>query len=117
MKACKAIKQNGEQCKAKAMNDSDYCFTHNPEMKEEKRLAVIKGGLNSGRVKLDLEPLNVRTPYEAGTLLEDTLNRVRTGEMPTNIANSVGYLVTVMLKAYEASRLEQRLDDLEEALR
>jgi len=99
------------------MKGSNYCFTHNPETQEAKHLAVVKGGLNSGRVKLGLEPLSVRTPYEAGTLLEDTLNRVRSGEMPPNIANSVGYLVTVMLKAYEASRLEQRLDALEEALR
>ena len=114
---CKAIKQNGEQCLAKAMKGSDYCFTHNPKMKEEKRLAVVKGGLNSKRVRLNLKPLNVRTPYEAGTLLEDTLNRVRSGEMPPNIANSIGYLTGVMIKAYEASKLEQRLIDLEDALR
>jgi len=95
------------------MKGSDYCFTHNPETKIEKHLAVVKGGLASKRVKLDLEPLSLKTPQGVAELLEDTINRVRSGEMPPNIANTIGYLAGHTLKALEVSNLDQRVEMVE----
>ena len=116
MSDCKFIKPDGEQCRAKAMKGSDYCFTHNPDMQTEKHLAVVKGGLNSKRVKLDLEPLSIKTPQEVSMLLEDTINKVRSGEIPPNIANTIGYLAGHALKALEASNLDQRVEMVESIL-
>jgi len=95
------------------MKGSDYCFTHNPETKIEKHLAVVKGGLASKRVKLDLEPLSLKTPQGVAELLEDTINRVRSGEMPPKIANTIGYLAGHTLKALEVSNLDQRVEMVE----
>ena len=113
MSDCKFIKPDGEQCRAKAMKGSDYCFTHNPDMQIEKHLAVVKGGLNSKRVKLDLEPLSIKTPQEVSMLLEDTINKVRSAEIPPNIANTIGYLAGHTLKAIETADLQDKVIELE----
>ena len=116
MNDCIFIKPDGERCQAKAMKESDYCFTHNPDTQIEKHLAVVKGGLASKKVKLDLEPLSIKTPQEVGKLLEDTINGVRSGEIPPNIANTIGYLAGHALKALEASNLDQRVEMVESIL-
>ena len=113
MSDCKFIKPDGEQCRAKAMKGSDYCFTHNPDTQTEKHLAVVKGGLNSKRVKLDLEPLSIKTPQEVSMLLEDTINKVRSGEIPPNIANTIGYLAGHALKSLEMTDLKDKVTELE----
>jgi len=46
-------------------------------------------------------------------LLADTVNRVRSGEMPPRIANTVGYLAGHMIKALEMAELEDRLKKVE----
>jgi hypothetical protein len=116
MSDCIYIKDNGEQCKAKAIKDSDYCFTHNPDTKIEKQMAVVKGGLNSKRVRLGLMPLSIETPHDINILLADTINRVRSGEMPPNIANTIGYLSGVLIKSYDTTKINERLISLQEAL-
>jgi hypothetical protein len=113
MNDCKYIKQDGEQCQAKAMRESDYCFNHNPDTQIEKHLAVVKGGLASKRVKLGLEPLSIKTPKDIGILLEDTINGVRSGEIPPNIANTIGYLAGHILKALETSDIDEKVAELE----
>lgn len=116
MNSCDFIKTNGERCQAKAMKGSNYCFTHNPDTELEKHLAVVKGGLNSKKVKLGLKPLSIKNPQEIARLLEDTINEVRSGEMPTNIANTIGYLAGHTLKAYETDKLEDKVLELEAVL-
>ena len=95
------------------MKGSDYCFSHNPDTQIEKHLAVVKGGLNSKKVNLDLEPLSIKTPQEVSMLLEDTINGVRSGELPPNIANTIGYLAGHALKALETADLEEKIKELE----
>ena len=95
------------------MRGSDYCFTHNPDTQTEKHLAVVKGGLNSRKVNLDLEPLSIKSPQEVGRLLEDTINGVRDGSIPPNIANTIGYLAGHALKAIETSELRDKIIELE----
>ena len=116
MNDCKFIKPDGERCQAKAKKESEYCFTHNPDTQIEKHLAVVKGGLNSKKVKLDLKPLSIKNPQEVGKLLEDTINGVRSGEIPPNIANTVGYLAGHALKALETFNLDQRVEMVESIL-
>jgi hypothetical protein len=113
MNKCKHIKTDGESCQAIAMKGSDYCFSHNPDTQIEKHLAVVKGGLNSKKVNLDLEPLSIKTPQEVSMLLEDTINGVRSGELPPNIANTIGYLAGHALKALETADLQEKVTELE----
>lgn len=116
---CDFIKDNGEQCKANAMIDSGYCYLHNPEIAEEtKKLNQIKGGENRGlTVTKPLKEVEVTSGHDIFTLLNTTIKEVRAGEIDAKVANTIGYLAGVMIKAYEASVLEKRLIDLEDALK
>lgn len=113
---CQFIKEDGSQCGAMAMKDSTFCFSHNPDTQEEKQLAVQKGGFASKKADLNLIPVDVKTPQQVATLLEDTINRVRSGEVPPNIANTIGYLAGHMLKALEVSNMDERVEMIESIL-
>lgn len=45
-----------------------------------------------------------------------TINQVRLGELDPKLANCVGYLSGVLLRALEANQLEERISDLEIAI-
>ena len=49
-------------------------------------------------------------------LLSRTVNQTLRGEIDTKVANAVGYLSSVILRAREQGELEERLTKLEEAL-
>jgi hypothetical protein len=116
---CIYIKEDKEQCKANSMSDSNYCYLHNPDIsEEEKRDAQIRGGRN--RSLALTEPLNkitVNSSEDIFTLLDTTIQEVRDGELDPKIANTIGYLAGVMIKAYEVAKLERKVLDLEQALR
>ena len=58
----------------------------------------------------------LENPIHVSTLLADSINRVRRGELDPRVANAVGYLATVLLRALEQGPLEERLAKLEAAL-
>lgn len=113
---CIYIKSDGGQCNAKPIKGSQYCFSHNPDTKIEKHLAVVKGGLNSKKVNLNLTPLSIKEDKEVAHLLEDTINGVRSGEIPPNIANTIGYLAGHALKAIELARYADKVESVERVL-
>lgn len=99
-----------------AMEESSFCFSHNPDTRIEKHLAVVKGGLNSKKVNLNLDPLSIKDPKEVAVLLESTINGVRSGEIPPNIANTIGYLAGHALKAIELARYGDKIESVERIL-
>lgn len=108
-------KINGKQCGANAMRDNHFCYHHNPKITPEEKLnSQTKGGKNR-RQKVDkpLSQTKIKNAVDITALLSDTINRVRTGEMDCRVANTIGYLSNVSLKAYETSGLEERLKKLE----
>lgn len=62
---------------------------------------------------LDLPPVSVKTIQDVVLLIEDTINRVRSGEVPINTGNCLGYLSGIALKALQASDLEKRIEAIE----
>ena len=99
------------------MVKSDYCFAHNPEVKEKRQSAVSSGG--SQKLKRLDEPLpeiKVKGIISVKNLLEDTINRVRAGEMDVRIANALGFLANHFLGALRMEKdweLENRLEKIE----
>jgi hypothetical protein len=49
---------------------------------------------------------------QVSALLADSINRLRRGELDPRVANAMGYLASVLLKALD-QRLEERLAHLE----
>ncbi len=114
-KQCSFIRANGSQCRAFAMTRSQFCFSHDPKMKEVKKEAVKRGGL-ARRNRLNLLPVKIKTMWDVIVLLEDTVNRLRSGEIEPRTANTIGFLSGHMIRSLEKSDLEKRLEELEKAV-
>ena len=112
---CKETKTDGTQCNANAMSDSDYCYMHNPDISdEEKREAKQRGGqARALTIANPLPVLPINEPNDAVLLIADTICRVRSGELDVRIANCLGFLSDKLLKAFEVSRLNDRVEIIE----
>ena len=114
-KQCKYInEETKEQCNSFALKGSDYCFSHDPKNKDEKQKAVLKGGKALKKVRLNLPVVPIRTPDDVITILEETINLVRSGELPvSNPANTIGFLCSHLLKAYEMISISNKLETID----
>jgi hypothetical protein len=113
---CK-YKKNGKRCKGYALTDDDYCFSHSPKKARERAEARRKGGKKALADKkriLQRSNIQIENTSDVVRLLNETINQVRTGRIEVKIANSVGYLSGICLKALEQGDLERRLEVLEE---
>ena len=114
-RTCKAETKAGEPCRAAAMPDSVFCFFHDPEREEERREAQSAGGRN-GRLKTlpeDTPDVKVENCADVVGLISASINQVRRGEIDPRVANAVGYLANVLIRAVEQSEVESRLAQLE----
>ena len=116
---CKATKEDDEQCNANAMNGSDFCYTHNPDISaEEKKNAQARGGQNRAlMIDNPLPEIPVAKADDVVLLLADTVNQVRTGKMNVKIANCLGTLSGQLIKALELAKYADKLDLLEGLLK
>jgi len=124
---CKFLKGNGEVCKANPISGSDYCYFHNPEVKEsEKHKSRSRGGKLNKHTNADQKktsPLRLKEIKDVTQLLGETINTLRKELYGTDslmakvkIANSLGFLSGHLLNALEKSDLEKRLQELEQRL-
>ena len=116
MKKCEFIKKDGSRCRANPMRSKKYCYVHSPDIKKsEKKEASRKGGKVGKTIQINpLSPAKLDDSNDIMLLLADTINKVRSGKMDTKIANCIGYLSGHMVKIFEISNIEKRLDKLEE---
>jgi len=49
-------------------------------------------------------------------LLSQTINQVRKGELDARVANSIGYLASIAIRAFAQDQVENRITTLEQAL-
>lgn len=124
---CKATTKNGKPCQAQAQAGKDFCFVHDPTKAEAVKAAQSRGGSSLAVLDpKDYKPWRgtagdttvLRTPtvQEVVTLLADTVDEVKTGKIDPKIANAVGYLAGVILRALQYEALEDRLAAIEQAL-
>ena len=115
---CEFIKPDGKQCNANAMSEADYCYTHNPDISdEEKREAKQRGGrARALTIANPLPALPIAEPEDAVLLIADTIKRVRAGKLDIRTANCLGFLSDKLLKAFETSRLDDRLEVIERVI-
>lgn len=116
MKRCKHIKNNKEQCRANALATDELCFWHSAKSKEEMLNAVQKGG-SSPKRSYENEPISLKNTVDVVALIEKTVNELRQNKTSTRLANAIGYLSGIALRAIEQSDLEKRMEVLEYALK
>ena|SRR3989344_90170 len=115
---CIFIKSNGERCGGFPVEGSAYCINHEPRMKEKKLEAVRNGGAATSyeRLELALPAMVISGPADVVVATVQTINEVRTGQLPPKVASTIGYLLGVALKAYEVANLDQRVEMIESVL-
>lgn len=113
---CAHVKTNGEQCRGYAVVGSLYCFAHDPAQAEKRADARSRGGAAGTIPPLEESSVTVQSLRDVLALVELTINDVRAGRVDVKVANSVGYLANLAMKAIEQSDLEARLEALEAVL-
>ena len=113
---CAHVKTNGEPCRGYAVAGSRYCFAHDPAQADKRDDARRRGGTAGTIPPLEASDIRVSPLGDVLALVELTINDVRAGRVDVKIANSVGYLANIAMKAIEQSDLEARLDALEAVL-
>lgn len=118
-KQCRYKRPDGRKCQASPTADSGFCFFHDPERAADRLEAQRAGGLRNKAASLsaDTPDCNLKNAGDVIALLGTTINQVRRGQVDPRVANSVGYLSGILLKALEVSALERRVSDLEVAIK
>ncbi len=121
MKNCKATKKDGTPCNAHPQTGSDYCFYHDPDKKEERHKAQLKGARSPRRSIVALEVnIDLADPEQVRAVMASMLREVIDTEPTQRIniitkARCVGYLGAKLLQAIELSDIDDRITALEKA--
>lgn len=100
------------------MTGSEFCYFHNPAIQEaEKQKNRATGGKNNAIKAIEpLEPLKINAAKDIVGLLVQTINEVRGGQIEVRLANCLGVLSGHLIKAFEISDLEKRIEKIEQAI-
>lgn len=115
---CQAARRAGGPCTANAMAESKFCFFHDPGMASRRTEARRAGGRKNKAAALsaNLPDSPLKSVANVVSLLANTVNQVRRGELDPKLANCVGYLSGILLKALETEEIEARVVSLERAI-
>lgn len=61
--------------------------------------------------------VKVESCQDVVRLISETINQVRKGQLDPRVANAIGYLANVLIKAVEQGDMEKRIEDLEAAVK
>ena len=117
---CSFGNKGGGRCRADAQSGKTMCIFHDPTRAADGRRARRMGGINRSRTAAVLPveaPDNpLRNTQDVSTLLAESINQVRRGQLDPRVANSVGHLASILLGALQQGPLEERLARIEAAL-
>ena len=110
---CRFIKPNKQSCRANCIKDSNFCYRHSPQYKDQAVLASKKGG-EKRRLQGNFgNEITLETPNDVKKFLSQVINAVWTGDVPVKVGSSMGFLTRCWLDAYERADLELRIANLE----
>jgi hypothetical protein len=117
-KICNATKPDQSICQAVALPGSEFCFFHDPSKAEQRREAQAQGGRQNRMKTLEDSAPDVKLEDsgDAIALITETINEARKGKIDPRVANSVGFLANILIKAVEKNKLETRIEQLEALL-
>ncbi len=113
---CVHVHASGKSCGGFAIAGSAFCFAHDPGSVGKRDAARRRGGQARRVVTLAESNVAVRSLGDVVALVETTINDVRAGRVDVRVANAVGVLANVAIRAIERSDLEARLAVLEAVL-
>jgi hypothetical protein len=118
MSLCSGIRADGGRCKAQAIADSQWCFSHHPDYEQARRRRASKGGKRGGRGRpqTELSDIKHRLSDLADDVLTGTADRGRAA-VANQLYNTLIRAIEQERKARELEELAGRLEALEEVLK
>lgn len=114
---CEHILSNGERCEAWALEGRAKCFSHDESSKEQKAIAVQRGGASRQAViETPLQQIVINTPADIVKLLSVTITEVRDGTLDPRIANTIGFLAGHLVRAFELAVVDNKTEAVKELL-
>lgn len=110
MALCSGIRADGGRCRAQAIADSQWCFSHHPDYEEERRRRASRGGKRGGRGRPQAELSDIKQR------LSELTEGVLSGELETGRAAVANQLINTRLRAIEVERKIKEADELEARL-
>jgi hypothetical protein len=114
---CTSTTVSGVRCSAACQSGSPFCFFHDPAKADERGEARRAGGRQRSRpaavLNTETPARSIRSVADVTGLLSETIHQVRTGALDPKVANCVGYLSGILLKALEVGQIEERLAAIE----
>ena len=107
MALCQGIKRDGGRCTVSVKSGESYCWNHAPERAEVRRRNAAKAGSRA------------RTPHqvrELHALLDETTERVLSGDLKPYPGMVVGQLIGVKIRLLEFEKALREQDELLERL-
>jgi hypothetical protein len=114
-KHCRAKTKAGKPCKASPVQRGLCAFHADPKRAAE--LGRIGGSKNRLQVSRS-EPGSVRPPEtakEVKNLLAEAMAGIHAGRLEPKIASVMAYVGTALLKAFETTDLQERIEALEQS--
>ena len=109
------MKCSKDGCKANA-TASGFCYWHDPDKSQERRVACIKGG--KGRLKpadsIDDTAMDIN---DIKCVLSGGIRELKaSGQDVIGRNRAIGYLASILLSAIQQSDIEMRLEALEKKI-
>jgi len=110
---CDFRKKNGSRCEANAQPSNGLCVFHDPSRAADGRRARKAGGIRRSQgtraLPRDTPDHALSNTKEVSAFLAESINQLRRGELDARIANGLGYLTSILLRALEQGPVEERL--------
>jgi hypothetical protein len=114
---CAAIKPNGERCKAEAMADAEWCWSHHPDYEQACQRRASKGGKRGGRGRpqAELNTIKRRLLDLTDDMLSGAVDK-GVAAVASQVLNVYLQAASVELKVKEQLELLDRLEEVERRL-
>jgi len=94
---CTHTKSDGSQCRAHAIENSPFCWFHDPDGSNSRRLANSLGGKTyTAGIYAPLPPVKPEYYRDTTDLLMETLNQLRAGEINTRTAVAMAHIYKLL---------------------
>jgi hypothetical protein len=114
MAPCSTIKADGTRCKGQAIGNSERCFSHHSDMKEERRRRGVRGGKRAGRGRpqTELEAIKAQL-YRIARDIEAGKLEKGVGAVLVQVFNAIRRAIEDQRKIRELDEVLERIEALE----
>ena len=120
---CSYISKIGARCHADPEPGKQYCFFHDPEQKKKPapaRQQAAEIHSQESEIKTALPPglpvIPLRKASDAASLMAETINQLRGGEMDLDAARAIGYLTNLLLRSRKQAPPQALVEPLAETI-